>query len=88
MAIVQTGDKHVQVQIGTLVQVGDVWKVIDVPVIVAEGQPEVAAGGMFFQASPASRNAVPAAGAGDEGQKLLMEIEKIDQAMRKGYHGG
>ncbi len=31
MAIVESGGKHGQVQIGALVQVGDVWRVIDMP---------------------------------------------------------
>ena len=32
VAIVQTGDKHTQVQIGTLIRVGNTWKTIDPPV--------------------------------------------------------
>ena len=37
-AIVESGGKHGQVQIGTLVQVGDVWRLIDAPQPMAEGQ--------------------------------------------------
>ena len=33
LAIVQTGGKHGQVQIGTLVHVGDAWRVIDAPAL-------------------------------------------------------
>jgi thiol-disulfide isomerase/thioredoxin len=83
VAIVQTGDKHLQVQIGTLVQVGDVWKVIDSPVIVGDGQPEVAAGGFFFQATPATRSVAAAPGPGDEGQTLLIKLGEIDKALEK-----
>ena len=46
-AIVQNGDKNTQVQIGTLVRVGQTWKTIDPPVISGEGQPEAAAAGFF-----------------------------------------
>ena len=56
VAIVETGDKHTQVQIGTLVRVGNTWKTIDPPVISGEGQPEVAAVGFFFQAAQAARS--------------------------------
>jgi hypothetical protein len=84
VAIAQTGERHQQLQIGTLVQVGDVWKVIDAPLVLPEGQPEVAGGGFFFQASPASRPAVAAAGTNDEGQKLLSELEKLDKAGERG----
>ena len=31
MAIAESGGKHVQVLVGTLVQVGDAWRVIDCP---------------------------------------------------------
>jgi hypothetical protein len=40
VAIVQTGQQHGQVQIGTLVNVGDVWRVIDVPQPVSDGQDQ------------------------------------------------
>ena len=64
VAIVQTGDKHTQVQIGTLIRIGNTWKTIDPPVISGEGQPDVAGMGFFFQAAqaaaPAPRRPAPA----------------------------
>ena len=51
MAIVESDGQHRQVQIGTLVQVGDEWRVIDLPQIAAEGQAEAAPAGFFFRAS-------------------------------------
>ncbi|MGA2032910.1 MAG: thioredoxin-like domain-containing protein [Thermoguttaceae bacterium] len=80
VAIVQSGEKHVQLQIGTLVQVGEVWKVIDAPVLAGEGATETAAGGFFFQATPAARTAAASGAPGDESQKLLAELEKLDQS--------
>ncbi len=77
MAIVQTGDKHTQVQIGTLVRVGSTWKTIDTPIVSGEGQPEVAAAGFFFQSSAATRNQsanVP----NDEAQKMISEMEGME----------
>ena len=55
VAIVQVGEKNVQVQIGTLVRVGKTWKTIDAPAVGGEGQPEVVARGFFFQSSPRCR---------------------------------
>ena len=78
VAIVETGDKHTQVQIGTLVRVGNTWKTIDPPVISGEGQPEVAAMGFFFQAAQAARSGAAAVGPSEESQK-------IDR--RNGRHG-
>ncbi len=55
MAIVQTDYDHAQLQVGTLIRVGDVWRTIDVPQPVAEGQPETAATGFFFRVDPEQR---------------------------------
>jgi thiol-disulfide isomerase/thioredoxin len=79
VAIVQTGEAHGQVQIGTLVQVGDVWRVIDLPQVATEGQAELSASGFFFQASIVRRSAAAEAGTDERGQQLLAELEKLDQ---------
>lgn len=79
VAIVETSGKHGQLQVGTLVQVGDVWRLIDMPQIVAEGQAETSSQGFFFQASLATRSE-PATGAPSEAmQKLLADLETLDQ---------
>ncbi len=78
VAIVETGEKHTQVQIGTLIRVGKTWKTIDAPVIGGEGQPEVAAAGFFFQPAPAARSAAMAGGPSEESQKIIAEMEGMD----------
>jgi thiol-disulfide isomerase/thioredoxin len=78
VAIVQTGDKNTQVQIGTLVHVGNTWKTIDPPVISGEGPSEVAALGFFFQAPQAARPGVVAAAVNDESQKMVAEMEGME----------
>ena len=77
-AIVESGTRHPQVQIGTLVRVGNVWKVIDAPAIVPEeGQAEMPAPSVFFQARP--RPAIrPASAGSDKTQKLFAELEKVE----------
>ncbi len=78
VAIVQTGDKHTQVQIGTLIRVGSTWKTIDPPVISGEGQPEVAATGFFFQAAQSARSGAAGVGPSEESQKVIAEMEGME----------
>lgn len=82
VAIVATGEKHEQVQIGTLVRVGDGWRVIDVPQIITSDAP-LAGSGFFFHAQTPERAEAAGPGAGGQLQKLLAQLEKIDQAAAK-----
>ena len=77
VAIVETGDKHTQVQIGTLIHVGNTWKTIDPPFISGEGQQEMAAMGFFFQAAQTARSG-PAVVASDASQAILDEMERLE----------
>ena len=79
MAIVESGGKPAQVQIGTLVQVGDVWRVIDLPQPVAEGQANASSSGFFFQASMTVRGEPAAGGPSETLQKLLADLENLDR---------
>ncbi len=78
-AVVETGGKHSQVQIGTLVRIGDAWRLIDSPALAPEGQAEMPPTGFFFQVSLANRPAAAVAAGGDQTQKLMAELEKLDQ---------
>ena len=69
-AFVESGGKHEQVQIGTLVQVGDAWRLIDM-----QTEPS----GFFFQASMTRRSEPAANGANEASQKLLADLEKLDR---------
>ena len=76
--VVQTGNKSGQVQIGTLIQVGDVWRLIAAPSI-AEGQAEASSSSFFFQPATAARPLAAAAEPNEESPRLLAELEKLDQ---------
>ncbi len=79
MAIVETGEKHSQVQLGTLIRVGDAWRLIDLPQPVVEGQANAAPSGLFFQpAMPSRDQRTAAAGPSDAFQKLLGDLEALD----------
>jgi hypothetical protein len=79
LAIVETAGKTSQVQIGTLVQVGDAWRVIDLPHDLAEGQTDAPPTGFFFQASMIHRNEAAGGDSFAGNQKLLADLEKLDQ---------
>lgn len=80
VAIVQTGEQHGQVQIGTLVEVGPVWRVIDVPGLTTDGQDQLASSGFFFRSPLENPAKITAPGPSDRTQELLSLLEKLDAA--------
>ncbi|MBN2474653.1 MAG: redoxin domain-containing protein [Pirellulales bacterium] len=79
VAIVQSGDQPGQVQIGTLVQVDDVWRVLTPPELAASGSADVAASGVFFRPSVVNQGVTDAARSEEADQRLLADLEKLDQ---------
>ncbi len=80
VAIVETAGKNNQLHIGTLVQVGDGWRAIDLPQEIAEGRADSAPAGFFFQASIIRRSDSTGITPGENSQKLMADLEKLDQA--------
>jgi thiol-disulfide isomerase/thioredoxin len=79
-AVVESDGKHAQVAIGTLVHVGDSWRVLDVPRSLDD--PNAAPlNGVFFQGPLAKGGEANAEGGGNISpalQKLVTELNKID----------
>jgi len=68
-----------QVMVGTIIQVGDAWRLVDLPQVVAEDQPLAQSPGVFFTpggAMTTTSTARPNMGA--ETQELVAALEKID----------
>jgi thiol-disulfide isomerase/thioredoxin len=82
VAVTQTGDKHGQVQIGTLIQVGDVWRVIDLPQPLAP-DAQLTANGLFFQPPSPARTQTASDAPSEPMQKLLKELERLDANLAK-----
>jgi thiol-disulfide isomerase/thioredoxin len=86
LAMVDTDGKDGQVQIGTLVRVGDNWRLIDSPTLPPPGE-QLASTGFFFQPSLPPRTEGTTenmAGApSDAVQKLLDRLQEIDDALAK-----
>jgi thiol-disulfide isomerase/thioredoxin len=80
VAIAQTGTDHVQIQIGTLVKVGDTWKVIDVPQATGDVDSRQADTGYFFRLTPSNRPQITADVPSEKMQEVLTALQKLDAA--------
>jgi hypothetical protein len=77
-ALVQSDGKHEQIFLGTLVSVGNTWKLIDVPAVGAANQP--ANGGFLAGATAAAPGGATGEDApNDKMQKLMAELERLDK---------
>ncbi|MBC7965010.1 MAG: redoxin domain-containing protein [Fuerstia sp.] len=90
MATVQNGEKYDLISIGELVQIGDVWKLAQIPAPVdTTGKSVVSVGGVMMQPAlgeSVNANGDAGGGAGEmsaEMQKLLADLQKIDEASPK-----
>jgi thiol-disulfide isomerase/thioredoxin len=83
VAMTETDGQAGQIVIGSLVKVGDAWRLVDAPSLpAANGE---LTGGLFFQ-SPKLRAAVAEiapGGPSEAAQKLLAELERTDDAINK-----
>lgn len=80
-AIVDTQGKMSQIVVGTLVQLGSVWRAIDVPA-AGDANAEAVAG--FFFAPPLPvRPEATSAGSDDQLQKTIEELQKIDESIAR-----
>lgn len=79
VAITETGSQHGQVQIGTLIKVGDAWRAIQVPIVPEDGQEEIAASGEFFNKAPTVRQPeMPTTAPSDALQTAMAELQELD----------
>lgn len=83
LAMVETDGQHGQVEIGTLVRVGNVWRAIAAPQVLTGADDRLSGDGFFFKTALASRVANSANNTptgNDKFQKLLDELEKLDES--------
>ncbi len=82
LALVEQDGKTLQLHLGTLIQVGDAWRLVSAPQMDTPGAQH-AAQTHFFRTSTASAR-LPGAGgasAGGEYQKLLGRLERLDSQL-------
>jgi tetratricopeptide (TPR) repeat protein len=78
-ALIQTGDKHEQVFLGTIVSVGDTWRLVDAPGVGTDHQPTGA--GFAGPSVPTGTNGTAGENPpNDQMQKLMAELERLDKA--------
>ena len=71
-----------QVLVGTIIQVGDAWRLVDLPQVVAENQPLAQSSGIFFTPGGTMSAASTARSTmGAETQELVAALEKIDSQL-------
>ncbi len=78
MAIVENGKESGLVQIGEMVRVGDVWKLTQAPTPI-EGPTQVLTSGVLMQPVITDVAAANTAAPSPELQKLLDELQKLDE---------
>jgi len=78
IAVVETSGEHGQVYVGTLVRVGDVWRMVDIPRPMSAENTELASRGVFFQPAMPERQSASAGAPSEKTQQLLSELEKLD----------
>ena len=81
-AVVESGGQHNQLILGTLVRVGDVWRLIDLPKSLSDTQVSTASEGFFFPAIPkrgAAGDAQAVEGLSEKVRQLLGDLEQVDK---------
>ncbi|HTQ38862.1 MAG TPA: thioredoxin-like domain-containing protein [Pirellulales bacterium] len=87
MAMTETDGKDGQVSVGTLIKVGDVWRVIDAPTIPDPNSKLAEVDGFFFQTASRASDTTAAEsnpdGPSEKVQKMMDELSKLDEAVGK-----
>jgi thiol-disulfide isomerase/thioredoxin len=78
ISMVETDGKTAQVLVGTLVQVGDTWRLIDSPSLF-DGKSEIAGNTPFFQPQRMRSGTITGGGIDEKMQELLQKLEKLDE---------
>ncbi len=83
VAMFENGDKKPgQLLVGTLVRIGDGWRVVDLPSIGEKGEAVAQSSGNFFTpGGMGSATNSAASGVGSQSQELVTELEQIDRKL-------
>ncbi|MEQ1828170.1 MAG: redoxin family protein, partial [Pirellula sp.] len=86
IAIIENDSESQQLMVGTLVQIGEAWRLADLPRTVTAGAV-LSDSGLFFPAAASNRMGAGTssdAGLSQEVQSLLTELEKIENKLKDG----
>ncbi len=80
MAIVENGGQHEIVSIGEMVQIGDVWKLTQIPRPLDSEDAQVQIGGVLMQPQISSGGFSAGPEMGKEMEELLGQLQKLDES--------
>lgn len=80
VALLETGGKSQQLIVGTLIQVGSVWRVVDLPRVVTEGAV-MSDSGMFFNGSFSNRGQLSSGTM--SGNTLSKNVERLATSLQE-----
>ena len=79
VAMFEQGDRGGQLMVGTLVRVGDAWRLVELPSVGEDGEAIAQTTGNFFTpGGTATDVGMASANLGAETQELVSQLEKID----------
>ncbi len=84
VAMFEAGDKSGQLMVGTLIRVGDAWRLVELPSLGSDGDTITQGTGNFF--TPGGMNStdgVAATNVGEKTQQLVNELEQVDELLSK-----
>ena len=77
VAMFEDGDDSGQLLVGTIIKIGDSWRLVDLPGVGDEGDALAQVAGSFFTPGSNSMNAQTETGS-NQSQGLFVDLEKID----------
>ncbi|NNE01443.1 MAG: redoxin domain-containing protein [Pirellulaceae bacterium] len=82
VAMFEEAGKSGQLLVGTVIKVGDAWRLVDLPAVGDDSDSLTQAAGNFFTPGNAAlASSTGPDGIADETQQLVVELEKIDNAL-------
>ena len=81
MAIVENGTSHDLVSVGEMIQVGNIWKLTQLPRPLDREDAQVQIGGILMQPRSDEHAVAQADSVSEEMQELLKTLEEIDESM-------
>ncbi len=83
VAIVQADKDHAEVPVGTLVRVGQAWRLIDAPQLDSESHADALVQGIFFRTPTSNRHPMAEGLASEKTQAVFSELEKVEAALSR-----
>ena len=82
VAMFEQGERSGQLMVGTLIRIGNAWRMVELPSLGSDGEAIAQTTGNFFTPGGIHSSASAlASGAGDETQSLVNQLEKVDQLL-------